>query len=1466
MSKTIIIYTDHLRYELQLTEDKKVLLAASEKAQLYLPHQETPIQLQLAEGQVFYQMGEDTGVVTDGLALGNLTLYQSDSEPAVYDLLDRKELLISDQKGAAISLEAPLELLLKRTNDSWLLTKMRGQVYLNHVEWTGDQIQLESGDELSLEGICLKVYSEEIWVTGPATVSSNLTLRGASRHGFYPDYPDYHRSPRIIYRSSEDKIQIAPPSKEPQKPNDELLRLIVPPLLMVGVTVLITLVQPRGIYILVTVTMSIASAIFSVRGFFKNRKKFKEDKKERIDLYHLYLKDKAIELNKLEREQRDGMLYHFPNINELTGLVTDYSHRIYEKTPLHFDFLYYRLGLGQVPTSYKLTYGQEERSGKKDALEEEGYALYTRHKKIPDLPIVANLSHGPVGYIGPRNLVLEQLQLLVMQLAVFHSYHDVQVITIMPEEERDQWDWLRWLPHATLQELNVRGFVYNQRTHDQVLNSLNQILKLRKAQKEEATRQETTLYSPHYVVLVTDEKLILDHIIMEFFTEDPTDLGCSLIFVQDVMSSLSENIKTVVNIKDRNTGQLVMEEGILREIDFRLDHFPEGYDKERIARTLAPLNHLQNLKSSIPDTVTFMEMYGAETFSDLQVLQKWQQNAPYKSLAVPIGLRGKEDLVYLNLHEKAHGPHGLIAGTTGSGKSETIQSYILSLAVNFHPHDVAFLLIDYKGGGMANLFKNLPHLLGTITNLDGAQSMRALASINAEIHRRERLFREFEVNHINQYQKKFKNGEATEPLPHLFLISDEFAELKVNQPDFIKELVSIARVGRSLGVHLILATQKPSGVVDDQIWSNSRFKLALKVADRTDSMEMLKTPDAAEITQTGRAYLQVGNNEVYELFQSAWSGADYQPDKDELGIEDHTIYLINDLGQYEVLNQDLSGLDLAEDIKEVPTELEAIVSQIQLLTESQQIPPVPQPWLPPLKERMTLQELEPIQPQEAWEQKKPISVLLGMADIPQAQKQEPVSVNLSKDGHILLYGSPGTGKTTFLQSAAMDLACKFSPKDVTLYLMDFGTNGLAPLGQLPQVADTLLLDQTEKIAKFVRIMERELNRRKKLLSDYGVGTLELYRQASGQQEPAIVILLDSYESMKEEAYEAELFKLLVRISREGLSIGVHLLVTAGRQSNLRAQFYANFKHQLSLPQNDVGEVRSIVGSTPLAATMEDIKGRALMKRDEVDVIQLALPVAGANDAQVLNNLRQEVASLQEAWTGQRPSAIPMVPEELTEADFYSRASVQAAYEKGLVPLGLDMETVEPITWNLSKGNLLYLTDKEEQMSALTEQIARGKQKVIVLAPKYHPIPDLEGVLLVSSEEDQMDMIQAVKSKVTERLEAGSREHVVTIIVYNLSELVQTLTIDMQEQLEFILEKGLKAGYASIIMSPANLSRNIDPVSRIAKNYKQALLAMRVSDQSILTVTNRIVREPQLEEQEHYYIADNQANKVKVIMQ
>ena len=641
------------------------------------------------------------------------------------------------------------------------------------------------------------------------------------------------------------------------------------------------------------------------------------------------------------------------------------------------------------------------------------------------------------------------------------------------------------------------------------------------------------------------------------------------------------------------------------------------------------------------------------------------------------------------------------------------------------------------------------------------------------------------------------------------------------------------------------------------------------MADRSDSNEMLHTPDAAEITQTGRAYLQVGNNEVYELFQSAWSGADYQPEKDDMGIEDHTIYLINELGQYEILNEDLSGLEDADEIKEVPTELDAIVHNIQLLCEEQEIPPVPQPWLPPLKERITLEELEEVQPTVAWEQEKPLSVLLGMADIPQAQKQEAVSINLAKDGHVLLYGSPGTGKTTFLQSAGMDLARKFSPKDLTMYLMDFGTNGLAPLSKLPQVADTMLLDQTEKISKFVRIMEKELNRRKKLLSDYGVGTLELYRQASGQKEPAIVILLDSYEAIKEEAYEAELFKLLVRISREGLSIGVHLLMTAGRQTNLRAQLYSNFKHQLSLPQNEASEVRVIVGATPLAMTMEDIKGRALIKREEVDVIQLALPVSGANDTQVLNNLRQAVASLQEAWTGQRPSAIPMVPEELTMDAFLNLPTTQEAVQNNELPIGLEFEEVQTIGLPFDRfKHLLILSDKDAAMNAVTNHMIKlllhlfDKEIVTIFDPidEYRSFKDNVGNYLGNGM-SYRSLLDSLKERV---LMARKQRRMFEqfVIVTDLGQFVADSNIEPNE-LALLMEEGHRVGLHFIFAThKAYLSSYADIPKYMKTQLDTAIVAMKMSDQSIFT-RSTTGREEQLLDDQVYLHYQNAQMKLKI---
>jgi S-DNA-T family DNA segregation ATPase FtsK/SpoIIIE len=276
--------------------------------------------------------------------------------------------------------------------------------------------------------------------------------------------------------------------------------------------------------------------------------------------------------------------------------------------------------------------------------------------------------------------------------------------------------------------------------------------------------------------------------------------------------------------------------------------------------------------------VTFLELFGVGKVEHLNALTRWKDNDPTKSLEAAVGVDTLGEVFKLDLHEKFHGPHGLVAGMTGSGKSEFIIAYILSLAVNYHPNEVAFILIDYKGGGMAKSFENLPHTAGIITNLDGAAIKRSLISIESELKRRQAIFAQAskQVGESNidiyNYQKLYREGVVAEPLQHLFIISDEFAELKTQQPEFMAQLVSAARIGRSLGVHLILATQKPSGVVDDQIWSNSKFRVSLKVQERADSMDMLKRPDAAELTDTGRFYLQVGYNELFEMGQSAWAG------------------------------------------------------------------------------------------------------------------------------------------------------------------------------------------------------------------------------------------------------------------------------------------------------------------------------------------------------------------------------------------------------------------------------------------------------------------------------------------------------------------------------------------------------------------------------------------------------------------
>lgn len=1175
-----------------------------------------------------------------------------------FDLMGLNHITVGPYSGGTIELtDSTVEFDLQRFENDFQITVLSGDVYVDDELIGSEPTFVGAGSSIYFDEVLMspkRNYLELIDPYGKASVHQRMRLT-LDDVQFPEGYPDYHRSPRIIYRAPEEQVKIEAPEQEPTSPDQHLGRVLLPPLVMVAMSVMMIILSGSNpVMMLSMVGMSLATVVGSVLAYFRGKKDYRAQSAVRKEKYDEYLNKRNGELGKLRHAQIHSLDYHYPSLAKIDEMVREINPRIYEKTPLHFDFLTYRVGLGDVPASFEVGFDAAEFS--EDPLIQEGRDLKKYHETLTEVPITTDLMHGPVGIIWPRYLTIEHIQQMMLQLATFQSYRDVEFLAVFPESEKPKWWWLRWLPHFTMHATNVRSFIWHERSRDQVLNSFNEILKSRDQSLKEAGSKEKLQFKPHYVVFLTNDELILDHPIMEYFSKDLTALGVSLVFVADVIQSLPEHVKTVIDIGDSNHGKIIIEQGKLADKSFVPDHFNDQVNRDEIVHRLAGLNHLENLKNSIPEKVTFLEMYGQKYVDGLDVGHRWQTNKPFKSLAVPLGERAPEDIVTLNLHEKADGPHGLLAGTTGSGKSEVLQTYIISLALNFQPSDVGFLLIDYKGGGMANLFKDLPHLLGAITNLDGAQSMRTLESIKAELRRRQRLFGEFNVNHINQYQRLFNEGVATEPIPHLFLISDEFAELKTNQPDFMAELVSTARIGRSLGVHLILATQKPSGVVDDQIWSNSKFRISLKVQNAEDSQEVLHTPDAASIVEPGRGYLQVGNNEKYELFQTAYSGSEYDPDKDEQAETVLPLYSINEMGQYEVITQDLSDErdEKTENIQKKPSELEAVINYIHDYAAEHDIHRLPQPWLPPLAK--SIPAVIKGNFINLWAQPANLQVDLGMVDIPSEQAQRPLAFDLLKDTHTAVFGSAGYGKSTFLQTVVMQYARQNSPEQMQFYLLDFGTNGLLPLRNLPHVADLIRADETEKLNKFMQLISRELKRRKQLLNAAGVATLMQYEAETGKGLPVIEIVIDGFDAILNTKFEETFRDMTSVIAREGSGVGLYLLISAAQASSLRTQLAANIKTQLVLFLIDQDEVQNVVGRTQLK--IDDAPGRGLIKLDEPRLMQIYLPNDGKDELEVLDKVRQEAHSMADSWEGATPSPIPMMPDEFKFGEFITRKDVQ----------------------------------------------------------------------------------------------------------------------------------------------------------------------------------------------------------------
>ena len=768
------------------------------------------------------------------------------------------------------------------------------QVYGLSLFFLGDIIAIRADGKLLINTSALEPYLIEE-KSGEDKDDANLRNQEQIHESSMCRKRLYHRSPRRIEKLYIDTLEIDKPPAHEETKDADILMTIGPYitstfLIFVGSNITIlgfkmgdtteTPLMYMGIIIAICATLGCYFWILFYQHL--NQKKIIQHKLQRNKIFREYLNSCTEKIKQIYTSNTETLRKAYPAASFCVTEEVEKQKLLWNRNRKQKDFLVHRIGVGDMPFQVMINVPKVQFNLMDDSLNKKLWLLQDSYKTLHAVPICIDLLHEKtIGIVGGRGKegAYEVLYDLVAQISAMNCYTDVKMAFLFLDEKnneqvRERWDFLRWLPHTWSQDHKIRYFASNQNEIIDVLYALNTILQERSEQQGKRSKTERkTIHIPHYILFVEDSTILKGELINSFFSGLDEDLGITLVILAERYEDLPDYCECIIENDDSFKGIYRTEEGIQEKIEFDILN---RHDLDRFVRYLANIEVKEvEAGGDIPDSLSFFEMYGIKKPQDLDVVRRWHMNMTYVSLRAIIGHMAGGAPCYLDVHEKCHGPHGLVAGTTGSGKSETLQTYILSLAINFSPDDVGFLLIDYKGGGMANLFDDLPHMMGKISNLSSNQVSRAMISIKSESRRRQRVFSESGVNNIDAYTQLYKNGEASVPIPHLFIIIDEFAELKREQPDFMKELISVAQVGRSLGMHLILATQKPAGTVDDNIWFNSKFRLCLRVQDRQDSLDMLHKPDAAFLTQAGRCYLQVGNDELFEIFQSGWSGAVY---------------------------------------------------------------------------------------------------------------------------------------------------------------------------------------------------------------------------------------------------------------------------------------------------------------------------------------------------------------------------------------------------------------------------------------------------------------------------------------------------------------------------------------------------------------------------------------------------------------
>lgn len=1099
------------------------------------------------------------------------------------------------------------------------------------------------------------------------------------------------------------------------------------PVLGVMSSVVMMTVLRSGAFAAVGALLLVVTIAGSMAMLLSQRGKAGRTRREQRERYLDYLEDTRERFRADEQTTRARANLLSPSTDALWDLARDPG-RLWERRRFDPDFLRVRVGIGEVASQPIEVADQGSALKPTDPfMLAEARSLAGRFGRAPEMPVTVPLDRvGNVSIVGDRAGVVRAARAMLVQTAALHAPDDVAVAAAFPPSEDATWSWLSWLPHVLDQDRST-GPVPGRRLAASAGDIAELLADDLRARANRATELRRGLMQDEGALQLVQRLLVVHDSYGQIAAELPspdeatslTDLGVTVVhLVEDRLQEPGQVSVRVTVDGDRMTVEDLREQEPAVTSGF-VDDVELG-TAEGLARQLAPLRLSPD---SVDDDahgkdVDSLALLGLPDLSQLDFRQLWAPRTERSFLRVPVGLDVHGQPVLLDLKESAQlgmGPHGLCVGATGSGKSELLRTLVLSLMATHSPEDLSMVLIDYKGGATFAPFEGVPHVAGLITNLedDVGLTERAYESLSGEVQRRQQVLKSAgNVASITDYRFLRKERPDLQPLPHLFVIIDEFGELLTARPDFIDLFLSIGRIGRSIGVHLLLSSQRIESGKLRGLDTYLSYRLGLRTFSEEESRTVLDKPDAFHLPPLpGFGYLKVDTS-VYTRFKSAHVSGPYRGPlrvkEDEGGPRVLRYPLREQLAAEPVPAANGEEAEVLPERTTGPTVVGVFVEQVRNAGGA-----VKQIWLPPMPDTMTLDHVAGVVTEAGSprldRQRITMSVPLGILDDPTRQRQSLWRLDLTRGGgHCAVIGGPQTGKTTLLRTIVVALALSHTPREVAVYGLDLVGGGLQPLREFPHVGGVAVRTDRERLRRTVEEVRGMLTHREQLFRERGVDGIERLREmhAAGEvpELPTadVVLVIDGFGGLRTDFEEID--EQVSDILQRGSGYGVHVVAGMLRWNDARMAIQPLFGTKLESRLGDAGD--STIDRKLAETISADLPGRILT--DQKLFAQAALP--RVDGVPQVADLGQAVESLgravHTAWPGPAVPKVRVLPHQLGVD-----ALPSAAEQPTAVPVGVDETALQPVLLDLfdRDGHLLVLGDGECGKTNLLRVVAAGLQ-------------------------------------------------------------------------------------------------------------------------------------------------------------